>query len=124
LQTDIGDLAGLRLPDGLATLPVLRAGTVGSHHGTLPVRILFEGPRSGTGTTSDWQQAALLARQTQLLLAGGLNAGNVAAAIARVRPAGVDTSSGVESAPGVKSVALVTEFVSAARAAFARMEAA
>jgi phosphoribosylanthranilate isomerase len=124
LQTDIDDLAGLRLPDALVTLPVLRAGTAANHHGTLPARVLFEGPRSGTGTTSDWQQAALLARGTQLLLAGGLNASNVAAAIARVRPAGVDTSSGVESAPGVKSPALVTEFVSAARAAFARMEAA
>ena len=85
-------------------------------------RLLFEGERSGSGETADWSQAALLARQTRLVLAGGLNAGNVGAAIRAVRPFGVDTSSGVESQPGVKSEEKIMEFVRAARAAFAELE--
>ena len=123
LQTDITDFDRLRLPQTLPRLPVLRAGSATAICGALPARLLFEGPRSGTGETSDWEQAAELARQTRLLLAGGLNAGNVAAAIARVRPAGVDTSSGVEASPGLKDPAKVAEFVGVARAAFARLEA-
>ena len=122
LQTDIEDLDQLRLPGTLPRLPVLRAGAATAICGPVPARLLFEGPLSGTGRTSDWQQAAMLARQTRLLLAGGLHAGNVAEAIASVRPAGVDTSSGVEASPGIKSPAKMAEFVRAARAAFARLE--
>jgi phosphoribosylanthranilate isomerase len=121
LQTDIDDLDRLRLPQTLPRLPVLRAGSATTISGSLPARLLFEGPRSGSGQASDWEQAAELARQTQLLLAGGLNADNVAAAIAKVRPAGVDTSSGVEASIGLKSPAKMAEFVRAARAAFARL---
>jgi phosphoribosylanthranilate isomerase len=65
----------------------------------------------------DWAAAAQLARQMQLVLAGGLSAANVAAAIRAVHPFGVDASSGLESAPGIKSVAKIRDFVSAARAA-------
>jgi phosphoribosylanthranilate isomerase len=122
LQTDIEDFDQLRLPHTLARLPVLRAGTDTTIGGALPARLLFEGPQSGTGRTSDWQQAARLARRTRLLLAGGLHAGNVAQAIATVRPAGVDTSSGVELTPGIKSPAKMAEFVRVARAAFAQLE--
>ena len=52
-----------------------------------------------------------------MILAGGLAAGNVAAAIATVRPYGVDVSSAVESAPGQKDARMINEFVSAAKAA-------
>jgi phosphoribosylanthranilate isomerase len=83
----------------------------------LPSRILFEGPGSGTGAVSDWALAASLARRTQLVLAGGLSAANIAAALARVRPWGVDVSSGVESQPGVKNPAEIVKFVTAVRAA-------
>lgn len=58
--------------------------------------------RGGTGRTADWQAASTLAARRRLLLAGGLHAGNVAAAIAAVRPFGIDVSSGVEAAPGIK----------------------
>jgi phosphoribosylanthranilate isomerase len=78
--------------------------------------VLFEGPVSGVGSTSDWNSAAQLARTTQLVLAGGLNATNVADAIAAVRPFGVDVSSGVEAAPGIKDPAKIHEFVRRARA--------
>ncbi len=57
-----------------------------------------------------------------LVLAGGLQPANVAAAIAAARPWAVDTASGVETSPGKKSAALMTEFVAAAKAAFARLQ--
>jgi phosphoribosylanthranilate isomerase len=115
LQTDIEDLASLRVPDELRVVPVVRAGR--ELPSPLPARVLFEGPVSGTGTTTDWSAAAQLAPRTQLILAGGLKPTNVAAAIAAARPFGVDVSSGVESAPGVKDPARIHEFVRNARAA-------
>lgn len=115
LQTDVDDLASLRLPEGLQVTPVFRAGR--ELPATLPVRLLFEGPVSGTGETTDWSAAARLAGRTQLILAGGLQPGNVAAAIAAARPFGVDVSSGVEARPGVKDPAKIYEFVRNARAA-------
>jgi phosphoribosylanthranilate isomerase len=122
LQTDVEDLQTLRAPMGLTVMPVVRGGS-GVGVGLKPdlqvkyQRILFEGPVSGVGSTSDWHGAARLARTTQLVLAGGLNATNVADAIAVVRPYGVDVSSGVEASPGVKDPARIHEFVQRARAA-------
>lgn len=58
--------------------------------------------RGGTGRTIDWTAAAAIAAQRRVLLAGGLTPENVADAIARVRPFGIDVSSGVERSPGVK----------------------
>jgi phosphoribosylanthranilate isomerase len=58
--------------------------------------------RGGTGLTIDWTAAARLAAARRVLLAGGLTPENVADAIACVRPFGIDVSSGVERAPGVK----------------------
>jgi phosphoribosylanthranilate isomerase len=136
LQTDMEDLQTLRVPMGLSVMPVVRGGNGG---GLKPAaqgcanavgagsagaadlqprysRLLFEGPVSGVGSTSDWHSAAQLARTTQLVLAGGLNATNVADAIATVRPYGVDVSSGVEAAPGIKDPARIHEFVQRVRA--------
>jgi phosphoribosylanthranilate isomerase len=115
LQTDWSDLARLRLPQALELLPVVRAGEEPPR--ALPRRLLFEGPVSGSGRASDWREAAPLARRAQLVLAGGLNARNVAAAIVAVQPFGVDVSSGVEVRPGVKSPQEIVNFVAAARAA-------
>ena len=58
--------------------------------------------RGGTGRTIDWGSAAEAARRRPVFLSGGLNPGNVADAITRVRPYGVDLASGIESSPGVK----------------------
>jgi phosphoribosylanthranilate isomerase len=56
----------------------------------------------GTGTTVDWSKAAAAARRRRVLLAGGLRPENVRQAVDAVRPFGIDVSSGVERAPGVK----------------------
>jgi phosphoribosylanthranilate isomerase len=117
LQTDLADIAQLQLPSQLALLPVLRAGV--ALPGTLPARLLFEGPRSGTGVATDWNQAGSLGRRTQLILAGGLTPHNVTAALAAVQPFGVDVSSGVEATPGQKDPRKIVEFIQAARAALA-----
>ena len=58
--------------------------------------------RGGTGQTIDWAAAAGIAARRKILLAGGLTPENVADAVARVRPFGIDVSSGVERAPGIK----------------------
>jgi phosphoribosylanthranilate isomerase len=116
LQCDAADLAALRLPTSLELLPVLRPGA--SLPRTLPGRVLFDGSASGAGRITDWTEAQALARRTRVILAGGLDSANVAAAVATVRPHGVDVSSGVEEARGVKSPAKIAHFVAAARAAF------
>jgi len=116
LQTDVEDLETLRLPIGLTVMPVVR-NAVRLKSDPQRSRILFEGAVSGIGSTSDWNAAAQLAQTTQLVLAGGLNATNIADAIATVRPFGVDVSSGVEASPGVKDPVRIHEFVQRARAA-------
>ena len=71
----------------------------------------------GTGQVIDWLLAARVVRSTPrpVVLSGGLQPDNVAAAVAQVRPAAVDTASGVESAPGIKDASLMRAFVTAAR---------
>lgn len=120
LQTDLQDFDSLVLPETLVRLPVLRAGVASG--AALPRRLLFEGARSGSGEAADWDTASRLARSSELILAGGLNANNVAAAIRAVRPYGLDVSSGVETAPGHKSTQKIAEFVAAANAASQGMD--
>jgi len=115
LQTDLDDIDQLDLPHTLSVLPVMRAGPAPAC--ALPRRVLFEGPVSGSGQTTDWQQAAELARRAEVILAGGLHAANVGDAIRQVQPFGVDVSSGVERSPGIKSIQKIEQFVAAARAA-------
>ena len=63
--------------------------------------------RGGTGRTIDWTVAAALAARRRTMLSGGLTPDNVAEAVARVRPFGIDISSGVERSPGVKDHARI-----------------
>jgi phosphoribosylanthranilate isomerase len=78
---------------------------------------LQPGQYGGTGRLSDWGVAQQAARSYKIILAGGLNAENVAAAISQVRPYGIDVASGVESAPGIKDLQQLTEFIREARRA-------
>jgi len=112
LQTDAEDLAEIELRSGCVALPVYRDGRAPQ---SPPARLLFEGAKSGSGRTADWQQAGALASRTQLILAGGLDASNVADAIRRVRPWGVDVSSGVEKRRGEKDPRMIHEFIARVR---------
>ena len=71
--------------------------------------------KGGTGTTIDWDCAAQVARRHDIILAGGLGPGNIGEAVARVRPAGVDISSGVEARPGIKDVSRLRALFAAIR---------
>jgi len=83
-----------------------------------PVRyLLLDGVDPGSGKVFDWRLAESSVPNEKLLLAGGLRPDNVAEAIRRVRPSGVDVSSGVESSPGHKDPRLVRAFVQAAKSA-------
>jgi phosphoribosylanthranilate isomerase len=74
--------------------------------------------RGGTGQTCDWSAARAAMRHTRfLILSGGLDAQNVARAIAAVTPHAVDVCSGIESAPGVKDHGALEQFINAVRAA-------
>lgn len=129
VQTDAEDLASLPVPPGTFPLPVFRSrasGVSGDEESRLkplpqspqplPSRLLFEGPRSGTGQPADWTEARALAAATEIVLAGGLSAANIAAAVAQVRPWGIDVSTGVERAPGRKDPEKIKAFVARARA--------
>jgi phosphoribosylanthranilate isomerase len=72
----------------------------------------------GTGHRCDWKQAATVASQHRVILAGGLNPENVAEAVRQVRPYGVDVSSGVEEKPGQKDPEKVARFIRMAKEAF------
>ena len=82
-----------------------------------PAALLLDGATGGSGHPCDWVRAARLARLRPVVLAGGLTPDTVGAAVRAVRPAAVDVSSGVESAPGVKDHAKLEAFIRNARGA-------
>lgn len=81
--------------------------------------LLIDSASPGSGTAFDHEALASLmpALRTPVILAGGLTADNVGAAIQAVRPFGVDVSSGVESSKGVKDAGMIRAFCAAVRAA-------
>lgn len=76
-----------------------------------------EAAYGGTGLLADWALAAEAARIGPVILAGGLTPGNVREAVQKVRPYGVDVSSGVEAVPGKKDHGKVRAFIEAAKLA-------
>jgi phosphoribosylanthranilate isomerase len=129
-----GDFPGARAPELRAALPGVRIARVVHVDGEAALRRAQEaaawadalhldtrtGARlGGTGVTHDWSLSARIvaAAPTPVMLAGGLTPDNVAEAVGRVRPFGVDVNSGVEDARGAKDRALLRAFVAAARAA-------
>lgn len=71
----------------------------------------------GLGITFDWSLLRALDPGLGYMLSGGLTPNNVGEAVGAIRPFGIDVSSGVETAPGVKDAALIRTFIAAARAA-------
>ena len=104
-----GDLAAAETYDGVADFLLIDAKP--------PSGAVLPG---GNGLPFDWRLARDFAPRSPWLLSGGLDPANVAGAIALTGARGVDVSSGVESAPGVKDEGKIAAFVAAARAAFAR----
>jgi phosphoribosylanthranilate isomerase len=112
--------------------PILRSVTLEAAHALVeawPAETTFlvdaddSERRGGTGQAIEWTRAATLARLRRTVLAGGLTAENVEAAIAAVQPYGVDVSSGVEGAPGLKDAKKVARFLANAQRAMGRLRA-
>jgi phosphoribosylanthranilate isomerase len=137
LQPDILQLHGHETPARVAeikrkfdrevmkALPVERAADLAilPDYATVADRILFDArpPKGATrpgglGAVFDWHLLENLDLKLPFMVSGGLHAGNVAEAIRVTRAHGVDISSGVERAPGVKDVEMIREFIRAARA--------
>jgi phosphoribosylanthranilate isomerase len=98
------------IPENLDTLSgytISRAGEAPA----LLVDAVAPGLYGGSGVIADWGATARLAARLPLLLAGGLKPENVAEALRQVHPWGVDSASGVESAPGLKSPARLRAFI-------------
>jgi len=81
--------------------------------------LLLDAPQPGSGRVFDWALAAEVPGGQPFMIAGGLNPANVAGAIVRTRPWGVDVASGVERRPGEKDPVKLRAFVAAARRAAA-----
>ena len=79
--------------------------------------LLVDGASPGSGEVFDWRLAEGVIDPGRLIVSGGLRSDNVGAAIAHLRPWGVDVSSGVEAAPGVKDPVKLRSFIAAVRAA-------
>lgn len=97
-------------PDGVASADAWRSGDADFF--LLDTEV--PGAPGGTGCTFDWLAVALAALPAPVIVAGGLDPGNVAEALAAARPAGVDVSSGVES-EGAKDAKKIHDFVAAVR---------
>lgn len=138
MAPDMLQLHGKETPGRVAqvkarySLPVMKALAV-SEAGDLNKALAFAGvadrllfdakpPKGselpgGNGVSFDWALLKALPVGTDYLLSGGLNAGNVGEALRLANPPGLDVSSGVESAPGVKDVGLIRGFFDAVRVA-------
>ncbi|KQU62712.1 N-(5'-phosphoribosyl)anthranilate isomerase [Aminobacter sp. DSM 101952] len=119
-------------------LPVMKAFSIreaGDFEAIIPYagvadRLLFDAKPpagselpGGNGVSFDWRLLAGLDASVDYMLSGGLNANNIGDAIQLANPPGIDISSGVESAPGVKDAALIENFFRAVRAASDRSAA-
>jgi phosphoribosylanthranilate isomerase len=143
LKPDMLQLHGKETPERVAVvrshfgLPVMKALPIAARKDLSPIhlyakvadRLIFDArpPREATrpgglGMPFDWNLLRNINPGVPFMLSGGLHAGNVAQAVAITRATGVDVSSGVERAPGVKDPAKIREFIRAARATEAPLD--
>lgn len=141
MSPDMIQLHGRESPERVAAvraryrLPVMKAFSVGAAADLASIgpyrgvadRFLFDarppkgsGLPGGNGVSFDWRLLAALDPDIDYMLSGGLNAANIGDALRLAAPPGIDVSSGVESAPGVKDAALIEEFFQAVRTARAK----
>ena len=120
-QSELSTLVGIST-DRL--LPVVVDGesldrdfALAAHSAAREMVLVDSAARGGTGSTPSWERLARLDGPGRLILAGGLDPDNVGAAVAHVRPFGVDVSSGIEKSPGEKDPKRMRAFVEAARSA-------
>ncbi len=111
-QLDVAQIYGGDPPAGVRVWRALRPGSEVRPTERVEA-ILLDGPSNGI--TFDWNRARGFSEK--LILAGGLNAANVAEAVRVVHPWGVDASSSLESAPGIKDADKIRQFINAARSA-------
>jgi phosphoribosylanthranilate isomerase len=123
-------VADLKRRFGLSVIKAIGVSAVGDlaavgDYAGVADRLLFDAkaPRDarlpgGNGIAFDWRLLAGLDLDSPYLLSGGLDSENVAQAIAITGARGVDVSSGVESAPGVKDIGKIRAFIAAARHGF------
>lgn len=88
-----------------------------SYRGIEHDALMLDGQVPGSGVPFDWQAARPWAGLPGLIVAGGLDAANVGACVRTLRPFAVDVSTGVETAPGIKSAERIASFVAAVRGA-------
>jgi phosphoribosylanthranilate isomerase len=131
IQPDMLQLHGKESPERVAALkarhglPVMKALSVRiaadldaiSLYRSVADRFLFDAKPpagsqlpGGNGVAFDWAILSAVGRDVDYMLSGGLDAGNVAEALSIANPPGIDLSSGLESAPGVKEPVLIAEF--------------
>jgi phosphoribosylanthranilate isomerase len=119
-RLDVAQIYG-DAPTGLRVWQAIRVPEAGSFYWNSPwssepgrfEAIFLDSPANGV--TFDWQFAKLIGEHEKVIIAGGLNESNVGEAIRIARPWGVDASSSLESAPGIKDHEKVRRFVQAAR---------
>jgi phosphoribosylanthranilate isomerase len=132
-RAELGDvwlqLHGTEAPEELARLqprafkavPIGTADDVRAVQQYPGARILVDtklpGAIGGSGRSFDWALVQGLAKERSIIVAGGLDSGNVARAIELVDPFGVDVASGVESAPGIKDPDELRAFIRSAKSA-------
>jgi phosphoribosylanthranilate isomerase len=127
-QETVARLRDIRQKFGLQIMKVIAVETAADlaplpGYAAVADRILFDAraPKDATrpgglGAVFDWHVLENLDLKLPFMVSGGLNAGNVAEAVRVTRAAGVDVSSGVERAPGIKDPELIRAFIRAARA--------
>lgn len=137
MKPDLLQLHGKEPPERVAAvrerhgLPVMKAfsigdvadlGRIAAYRGVADRFLLDAKPPKGAelpggnGVAFDWSLLDSLDPGDPYMLSGGLGPANVADALTRARPPGLDVSSGVESAPGVKDAGLIRAFFDAVRA--------
>jgi len=117
-------VAGRFLPHGVAVLRTVRVREADDlielerlECAAVHLDAYVEGKLGGTGVVAPWDLIAAHRPQVPFVLSGGLNPENVAEAVQRLSPAGVDVSSGIEAEPGIKDTEAMGAFVRAARGA-------